>query len=118
MNKNEIIQNMKLYLFDMDGTLYLGSRLYDFTIELLQEIRRTDGRFDVEAHIVEAAHQRQRLLLILIRHADQYRSVVFQRHPGCGHCFVRRPMQFAVVTDRLACGFHFRRQIGVHTAQF
>ena len=45
MNKNEIIQNMKLYLFDMDGTLYLGSRLYDFTIELLQEIRRTGGKY-------------------------------------------------------------------------
>jgi HAD superfamily hydrolase (TIGR01457 family) len=36
---------MKLYLFDMDGTLYLGSRLYDFTIELLQEIRRTGGKY-------------------------------------------------------------------------
>ena len=45
MNKNEIIQNMNLYLFDMDGTLYLGSRLYDFTIELLQEIRRTGGKY-------------------------------------------------------------------------
>ena len=45
MNKTEIIQNMKLCLFDMDGTLYLGSRLYDFTIELLQEIRRTGGKY-------------------------------------------------------------------------
>ena len=39
------IENLKLYLFDMDGTLYLGSRLYDFTIELLQEIRRTGGKY-------------------------------------------------------------------------
>ena len=45
MTKTEIIQNMKLYLFDMDGTLYLGSRLYDFTVELLQEIRRTGGKY-------------------------------------------------------------------------
>ena len=45
MNKTETIQNMKLYLFDMDGTLYLGSRLYDFTIELLAEIRRTGGKY-------------------------------------------------------------------------
>ena len=45
MNKTETIQNMKLYLFDMDGTLYLGSRLYDFTIELLKEIRRTGGKY-------------------------------------------------------------------------
>ena len=45
MNKTDMIQNMKLYLFDMDGTLYLGSRLYDFTVELLQEIRRTGGKY-------------------------------------------------------------------------
>ena len=45
MNKTETIRNMKLYLFDMDGTLYLGSRLYDFTIELLAEIRRTGGKY-------------------------------------------------------------------------
>ena len=45
MNKAETIKRIKLYLFDMDGTLYLGSRLYDFTIELLQEIRRTGGKY-------------------------------------------------------------------------
>ena len=45
MNKIDTIKNMKLYLFDMDGTLYLGSRLYDFTIELLAEIKRTGGKY-------------------------------------------------------------------------
>ena len=40
-----ILKKMKLFLFDMDGTLYLGSRLYDFTIELLQTIRETGGRY-------------------------------------------------------------------------
>lgn len=45
MDKVEVIKRIKLYLFDMDGTLYLGSRLYDFTIELLQEIRRTGGKY-------------------------------------------------------------------------
>ena len=45
MDVRTTIENMKLYLFDMDGTLYLGSRLYDFTIELLQEIRRTGGKY-------------------------------------------------------------------------
>ena len=39
------IAGMKLFLFDMDGTLYLGNRLYDFTVELLAEIRRTGGRY-------------------------------------------------------------------------
>ena len=41
----QILKKIKLYLFDMDGTLYLGSRLYDFTQELLAEIRRTDGKY-------------------------------------------------------------------------
>ncbi len=36
---------MKLYLFDMDGTLYLGDRLYPFTIELLRKIREAGGRY-------------------------------------------------------------------------
>ena len=29
-DKNEILRSKKLYLFDMDGTLYLGDRLYEF----------------------------------------------------------------------------------------
>ena len=39
------IQNLKLYLFDMDGTLYLGNRLFDFTKELLAAIREHGGRY-------------------------------------------------------------------------
>lgn len=34
------LSNISLFLFDMDGTLYLGDRLYPFTKELLAEIRR------------------------------------------------------------------------------
>ena len=45
MDVRETIEKMKLFLFDMDGTLYLGSRLYDFTIELLAQIRRTGGKY-------------------------------------------------------------------------
>lgn len=41
----QILKKTKLYLFDMDGTLYLGSRLYDFTKELLAEIRRIGGKY-------------------------------------------------------------------------
>ena len=33
------IERIKLFLFDMDGTLYLGERLYSFTRELLATIR-------------------------------------------------------------------------------
>ena len=45
MDTRSVIEKMKLYLFDMDGTLYLGSRLYDFTVALLAQIRRTGGRY-------------------------------------------------------------------------
>lgn len=39
------LKNIKLFLFDMDGTLYLGDRLYDFTKELLAEIRKSGGKY-------------------------------------------------------------------------
>ena len=39
------IKNIKLFLFDMDGTLYLGDRLYGFTKELLATIRQKGGRY-------------------------------------------------------------------------
>ncbi|MBE6780597.1 MAG: HAD-IIA family hydrolase [Ruminococcaceae bacterium] len=39
------LKNVKLFLFDMDGTLYLGNILYDFTIELLNTIRETGSRY-------------------------------------------------------------------------
>ena len=45
MNQVSAIQNTKLFLFDQDGTLYLGDRLYDFTIELLQTIRSTGRQY-------------------------------------------------------------------------
>lgn len=45
MEKNELLKKIQLYLFDMDGTLYLGTRLFDFTIELLQTIRATGRRY-------------------------------------------------------------------------
>ena len=45
MNKQTILRNTKLYLFDMDGTLYLGSRLYSFTIELLATLKATGRKY-------------------------------------------------------------------------
>ena len=41
----ERLTDKKLFLFDMDGTLYIGSRLYDFTIELLEKIKMAGGRY-------------------------------------------------------------------------
>lgn len=45
MDKNELLRSKKLYLFDMDGTLYLGDRLYDFTIELLETLKATGRKY-------------------------------------------------------------------------
>ena len=45
MDKNEVLRSKKLYLFDMDGTLYLGDRLYDFTIELLETLKATGRKY-------------------------------------------------------------------------
>ena len=45
MDKKELLRRKKLYLFDMDGTLYLGSRLYDFTLELLASLKATGRQY-------------------------------------------------------------------------
>ena len=45
MDKKELLRSKKLYLFDMDGTLYLGSRLYDFTLELLAALKATGRQY-------------------------------------------------------------------------
>lgn len=45
MNKQETIRSIKLFLFDQDGTLYLGNRLYDFTIPMLEKIKSTGRRY-------------------------------------------------------------------------
>ena len=45
MDKNTFLQKIGLYLLDMDGTLYLGDRLYDFTKELLATIRETGRQY-------------------------------------------------------------------------
>ena len=41
----ERIKDIKLYLFDMDGTLYLGDQLYSFTKELLASIKEKGARY-------------------------------------------------------------------------
>ncbi len=64
MTTADTIRSLKLYLFDMDGTLYLGDRLFDFTKELLACIREQGARYmfmtnnsskSVEAYIEKLA---------------------------------------------------------------
>ena len=45
MNQTELIKSINLFLFDMDGTLYLGNHLFDFTKELLETIKATGRRY-------------------------------------------------------------------------
>ena len=45
MDKGELLRSIKLYLFDMDGTLYLGDQLYPFTIELLNKLKATGRKY-------------------------------------------------------------------------
>ena len=45
MNKKTLLRSKKLFLFDMDGTLYLGDRLFDFTQELLDCLRRSGRKY-------------------------------------------------------------------------
>ena len=45
MELKELVSKTKLYLFDMDGTLYLGSQLYSFTKELLSAIREKGAKY-------------------------------------------------------------------------
>ncbi len=39
------VKNKKLWLFDMDGTIYLGNKLFDGTLELLNHITENGGKY-------------------------------------------------------------------------
>ena len=43
--ENSKLSALKLYLFDMDGTLYLGNELFSFTNDLLAAIKSSGGRY-------------------------------------------------------------------------
>lgn len=45
MTAQDQIRNIQLFLFDMDGTLYLENELYHFTKELLRVIRESGRRY-------------------------------------------------------------------------
>ncbi|MBR2447979.1 MAG: HAD family hydrolase, partial [Clostridia bacterium] len=40
-----MFSNIKLFLFDMDGTLYLGDNLFTFTKDLLAKVKSKGKRY-------------------------------------------------------------------------
>ena len=45
MVDHNLLQRKKLFLFDLDGTLYLGDRLFPGVRELLSAIRARGGHY-------------------------------------------------------------------------
>ena len=39
------LKNKKLWLFDMDGTVYLGDRLFDGTLDLIENVTANGGKY-------------------------------------------------------------------------
>ena len=110
MDKNTLLRSKKLFLFDMDGTLYLGDRLFDFTQELLDCLRRSGRRYlfltnnsskSVEDYILKLGK-----LGIVARREDFMTSsqatayYLQQNHPGktlyvCGTVSLKRALEQA-----------------------
>ena len=45
MHHNSLLSEMRLFLFDMDGTLYIGDSLFPFTLPLLEAIRKEGKKY-------------------------------------------------------------------------
>ena len=41
---NDILQNKKLYIFDMDGTIYLGGKVFPFAVDFIRRLRAAGKR--------------------------------------------------------------------------
>ena len=44
-NDCSLLKNKKLWLLDMDGTIYLGDRVFDGTIEFLNAVEKNGGKY-------------------------------------------------------------------------
>ena len=116
--KKELLGAIRLYLFDMDGTLYLGDRLYDFTIELLQRLKASGRKYlfmtnnsskSVEDYILKRGRlgiEATREDFITSSQATAY--YLHEHHPGkklyvCGTSSLKRELEMEgfTVTEAL-----------------
>ena len=104
-----------------DGFEDLFTALADFSADpgadtvLLEECCSTRRCLNVEAHVIEASHERQRLLLVLVCEGDKHCSVVLQLHSGCLQCLVHGARHLVIIAYGFPCGFHLGTQIGIET---
>ena len=120
----ETVQHMKLFLFDMDGTLCRGDRLYDFTIPLLRRIRETGSRFlflsNNSSLSVEDQIRRLKKLGILSTREDFLTAAqasawyLQQNHPGkrlyvCGTVSLKRELWWRSRTEPSASSWALTR---------
>ena len=75
------------------------------------------GSLDIEPHFIESPDQRQPFLLILVRQGNHDGPVVLQFHAGGRHRLEHGTVKRLVEADRFSGGFHFRRQVGVHSQE-
>lgn len=107
MTKQETIRSMNLYLFDMDGTLYLEDRLFDFTIPLLRRIKASGRRYlfmtnNSSKGVEDAIHKLKKLGILssredFITSAQATACYLQQNHPGkrlyvCGTVSLKREL--------------------------
>ena len=86
------LRNKKLWLFDMDGTIYLGNQVFPGTVPLFTEIRRRGARYMLvtnnSSKSVETYVEKVRKMGIQAAAKDFYTSVdatiqyLREKHPG------------------------------------
>lgn len=111
------LKQIKLFLFDMDGTLYLGDRLFDFSAELLEKIQNNGCRYmfmtNNSSKSVSAYIEKLAKLGIAAKQEDFVTSsqatayYLKQNHPGavlyvCGTASLKQELQdngFVITED-------------------
>ena len=86
------LRGKKLWLFDMDGTIYLGNEVFPGTVPLFNEIRRRGGRYMLVTNNPSRSHEtymeKVRRMGIDATEEDFYTSVdaavlyLQEKHPG------------------------------------